>query len=204
MAQNRDQMRSGLPAACPGMRIGLLGGSFDPPHAGHVHITLEAMKRCRLDRIWWLVSPGNPLKADPSAPLADRLTAARRVMRHPRVLVTDVETLLGTRYSAETLKRLLPLYTGVRFVWLMGADNLAGLHRWKNWRRIPEMVPIAVLARPGRQLRAARSVVARTYGDVRIPPSEAKRLASAWPPRWVLLGGPTVGLSSTAIRVGRR
>ncbi|MDE2791641.1 MAG: nicotinate-nucleotide adenylyltransferase [Paracoccaceae bacterium] len=197
-------MRSGLPAACPGMRIGLLGGSFDPPHAGHVHITLEAMKRCRLDRIWWLVSPGNPLKADPSAPLVDRLTAARRVMRHPRVLVTDVETLLGTRYSAETLKRLLPLYTGVRFVWLMGADNLAGLHSWKNWRRIPEMVPVAVLARPGRQLRAARSVVARTYGDVRIPPSEAIRLASARPPRWVLLGGPTVGLSSTAIRVGRR
>lgn len=107
------------------MSVGLLGGSFDPAHEGHAHLTREALKRLALDRVWWLVSPGNPLKPNPPAPLADRIARARAVMDHPRVEVTDIEARIGTRYTAETLKRLMTLYPGVRFVWLMGGDNLA-------------------------------------------------------------------------------
>lgn len=122
-------MIAGFPNARPGMCIGLLGGSFDPPHAGHVHITREALKRFGLDAVWWLVSPGNPLKTRGPAPLDRRMAAARAIMRHPRVEVTDIEARLGTRYTAETLAALFARYPGVRFVWLMGADNLASFHR---------------------------------------------------------------------------
>ncbi|TMV56586.1 nicotinate-nicotinamide nucleotide adenylyltransferase, partial [Thioclava sp. BHET1] len=131
------------------MTIGLLGGSFDPAHSGHVHLTLEAMKHMGLDRVWWLVSPGNPLKAQGPAPMARRIAHARSVMRDPRVVITDLEARIGTRYTAATLKRLRRLYPGVRFVWLMGADNLEQFHRWDNWRWILDHVPIGVIARPG-------------------------------------------------------
>lgn len=117
-------MRSGFPPARRGMVIGLLGGSFDPAHHGHAHITREALKRMGLDRVWWLVSPGNPMKAHGPAPLADRMARARAVMDDPRVTVTDLERRLGTRYTAETIQRLKAIYPGVQFVWLMGADNL--------------------------------------------------------------------------------
>ncbi len=136
----------GFPIARPGMRIGLLGGSFDPPHRGHVHITREAMKRFGLDRVWWLVSPGNPLKAEGPASLDRRMAAARAVMVHPRVEITDIEARLGTRYTAATLSALLPRYPGVRFVWLMGADNLAGFHRWDRWEWIMRQLPVGVIA----------------------------------------------------------
>jgi len=126
-------VRAGFPVARKGMVIGLLGGSFDPAHGGHVHITREALKRMGLDRFWWLVSPGKPLKAKGPAPLADRMARARAVMRDPRVVVSDLETRLGTRYTAETLERLVAIYPGVRFVWLMGADNLGQFHRWERW-----------------------------------------------------------------------
>ena len=129
-------MRQGFPIATRGQRIGLLGGSFDPAHAGHAHITREALRRFGLDRIWWLVSPGNPLKAHGPAPMAERLARARRVMPDPRVSITGLEAELGTRYTAQTLARLGALYPGVRFVWLMGADNLVQFDRWENWREI--------------------------------------------------------------------
>lgn len=137
--------RAGLPRAGRGQAVGLLGGSFDPAHDGHAHATREALRRFGLDRVWWLVSPGNPLKAHGPAPLALRMARARAVMRHPRVEVTDVEARLGTRHTAQTLAALGRLYPGVRFVWLMGADNLAQLHRWEDWRRIVEGVPVGVL-----------------------------------------------------------
>ncbi len=124
------------PRARAGMRVGLFGGSFDPPHAGHVHVTKWAMKAFGLDRVWWLVSPGNPLKPDAPAELDRRLAAARAIMRRPRVDVTDVEARMGTRYTAATLAGLRARYPGVRFVWLMGADNLAGFHRWDRWEEI--------------------------------------------------------------------
>jgi len=126
-------VRSGFPPARRGMVIGLLGGSFDPAHQGHVHITREALKRMGLDRVWWLVSPGNPLKARGPAPLAERMARARAVMADPRVTVTDLERHLGTRFTAETIARLKSLYPGVRFVWLMGADNLVQFDRWNHW-----------------------------------------------------------------------
>ena len=139
-----------MPLARPYQHIGLLGGSFDPPHAGHAHITREALKRFRLDQVWWLVSPGNPLKAAAPAPLARRMAAARALIDHPRVLISDFEARAGTRYTAETLRALMARYPQVRFVWLMGADNLAQLHRWQNWQWILENVPVGVRARPGR------------------------------------------------------
>jgi len=134
-----------MPLAYAGQRIGLLGGSFDPAHGGHAHITREALKRFQLDAVWWLVSPGNPLKARGPAPLEARMAKAREVMDHPRVVVTDLEARLGTRYTAQTLRALQARNVGVQFVWLMGADNLAQFHRWQDWQWIMEHVPVGVM-----------------------------------------------------------
>jgi nicotinate-nucleotide adenylyltransferase len=192
--------RAGLPIARPGMCIGLLGGSFDPPHAGHAHITREALKRLGLDRVWWLVSPGNPLKREGPAPLPRRMAAAREVMRHPRVVVTDIEARIGTRFTAETLERLIALYPGVRFVWLMGADNLATFDRWQRWRWIMDNVPVAVLARPGQNLSARRPRAAAVYGAHRLREAEGARLCTAEAPAWCYLNVPMVDISSSEIR----
>jgi nicotinate-nucleotide adenylyltransferase len=177
--------------------VGLLGGSFDPAHAGHVHITREAMKRFRLDAVWWLVSPGNPLKVEGPAPMALRLERARDVMRDPHVVITDVEARLGTRYTAQTLRRLKAIYPGVRFVWLMGADNLAQFHHWDRWREIMEMVPIGVLARPGFGVRARTSAAARAYRAFQVAPDV---IGQARPPAWSFVNMPMVNQSSSAIR----
>ena len=168
-------MRQGFPQARSGMVVGLLGGSFDPAHAGHVHITRQAMRRLGLDRVWWLVSPGNPLKAQAPAALAVRLARARAVMQDPGVVVTDLEVRLGTRSTVDTLRRLQAIYPGVRFVWIMGADNLVQFHRWRRWREILARVPVAVMARPeGLGLREA--------------------------PAWCFVNLPMHGASSSAIR----
>ncbi len=193
-------MRTDFPIARAGMTVGLLGGSFDPPHAGHVHITREALKRFGLDRVWWLVSPANPLKPNGPAPLAERLAAARRVMDHPRVCVTGIETRLGTHRTAGTIAALRAVYPGVRFVWLMGADNLAQLHLWHDWRRIVGAVPIGVLARPGERMAARESPAARTYRRYRIPQARSHLLAQAVAPAWCFINVPMLGLSSTLIR----
>lgn len=190
----------GFPRAEPGLRIGLLGGSFDPPHAGHAHITRWALRRLGLDRVWWLVSPGNPLKPRGPAALALRMQACRALMRHPRVEITDIEARLGTRYTAETLARLRARYPGVRFVWLMGADNLAQFHRWDRWRTIAATTPIAVLARPGAQLKAGLSPAARRFATARRRPEAARGLALSKPPAWTLLTGAMSDLSSTRLR----
>ncbi|MEP3920387.1 nicotinate-nucleotide adenylyltransferase, partial [Ascidiaceihabitans sp.] len=139
-------MNNSFPFARPGQTIGLLGGSFDPAHAGHAHITREALKRFGLDGVWWMVSPGNPLKMQGPAPLKQRMERSREIMQHPRVAITDIEAHLGTRYTAETLQALQMQCRGVRFVWLMGADNLAQMHLWKDWRWIMDNVPVGVLA----------------------------------------------------------
>ncbi len=191
-------MRAGFPVARKGMVIGLLGGSFDPAHGGHVHITREALKRMGLDRVWWLVSPGNPLKTRGPAPLADRMAHARKVMRDPRVVVTDLEARLGTRFTAETLKSLKALYPGVRFVWLMGADNLVQFHRWDSWEDILRMVPVGVLARPGWGVRARMSKAARIYGGDLVDRGEVLRSKPA--PAWCFVNLPMDGSSSSAIR----
>lgn len=193
-------MQSGFPIARAGEVIGLLGGSFDPPHKGHVHITREALKRFGLSRVWWLVSPGNPLKAKGPAPLGQRMDRARAVMRHPRVEVSDIEAHLGTRYTAETLRRLRALYPGVRFVWLMGADNLAQLHRWQDWREIMATVPVGVLARPGDRISARMSPAARLHAPARLVGPASHLLGRAEAPAWCFVNVPMVAQSSTAIR----
>ncbi|MGR3780291.1 MAG: nicotinate-nucleotide adenylyltransferase [Albimonas sp.] len=190
----------GFPRAEPGLRVGLLGGSFDPPHQGHVHITRWALRRLGLDRVWWLVSPGNPLKARGPAALERRMQACRALMRHPRVEITDVEARLGARYTADTLARLKARYPQVRFVWLMGADNLAQFHRWDRWQEIAMTTPIAVLGRPGAQLRAGLSPAARRFAFARRDAGAAHGLALAEPPAWTLLTGAMSDLSSTRIR----
>ncbi len=192
--------RHDLPRARPGDVVGLLGGSFDPPHAGHVRITLEAMKRFRLDRVWWLVSPGNPLKPRGPAALERRLAAARAVMRHPRVEVSDVEARLGTRHTAEVIAGLQRLYPLVRFVWLMGADNLAQFHRWDRWEWIMMHVPVGVVARPDGRLAARMSPAAARFRFARHREAEAELLGRMQPPAWCLINVPMSDASSTAIR----
>tara|TARA_R110002073_G_scaffold132540_3_gene279505 strand:- start:129 stop:722 length:594 start_codon:yes stop_codon:yes gene_type:complete len=193
----------GKPWATAGQVIGLLGGSFDPPHPGHVHLTKEALKRLRLDAVWWLVSPGNPIKAHAPAPLEHRIQAARRRMRHPRVRITDLEAQLGTRATVDTLEALHRAYPRVRFVWIMGADNLAGFHKWDRWQDILAQVPVAVLARPGQRLPALTARAARQFRSARVPASSAAILGRMRPPAWVYLDMPMRGDNSSALRAAR-
>jgi len=190
----------GFPIARAGQVVGLLGGSFDPAHEGHVHITRTAMKRFGLDRVWWLVSPANPLKKRGPAPLADRMARARQLMRHPRVTVTDIESRLGTRYTAETIAALQTRYPAVRFVWLMGADNLAQLHRWQDWQWIMQNVPVGVLARPNDRISARLSKAAFVYRGAMLQGSASQALARGDAPRWCFVNMPMSDASSTAIR----
>lgn len=189
-----------LPPTAPGLRVGLLGGSFDPPHSGHVHITHWAIKRFRLDRVWWLVSPGNPLKNRAPVDLNRRIAACRTLMRHPRVTVTDIERILGTQYTADTIRMLSMYKPDLRFVWLMGADNLAGFHRWDDWTGIMSTTPIGVLGRPGDQLKAGLSPTAQRFARARLRGRQAPVLALTKAPAWVLLSGPMLDISSTQIR----
>ena len=192
--------RSGWPLAFPGQSIGLLGGSFDPAHDGHAHITREALKRVGLSRVWWLVSPGNPLKARQPAPMPERIARAEAVMNDPRVVISDIEARLGTRHTAATLKGLKGHYPGVRFVWLMGADNLAQFHRWQNWEWIMRNVPICVFARPGTRLEARGARAVEEYARYRIPSECAGLLPQMVPPAWCFLNVPMMPHSSSAIR----
>lgn len=191
-------MRAGFPTASKGMVIGLLGGSFDPAHEGHVHLTRQALARMGLDRVWWLVTPGNPLKARQPAPMAARLARARALMTDPRVKITDLEAKLGTRATIETLERLQAIYPGVHFVWLMGADNLVQFHKWSRWRDILRAVPVGVLARPGLGLAARTSVAARAFGVNQIARGENLRGKAA--PAWCFVNMPMKAASSSAIR----
>ena len=193
-------MRWPLPNARPGQTVGLLGGSFNPPHPGHAHLAREALKRLALDWLWIMVSPGNPLKPDPPAPLPDRMAAARILMTHPRMQVTDIEAHTGTRATIDTLQAVQALYPGVRFVWLMGADNLATLHHWERWHEIMASVPVAVFARPGQRLPALTGRAARQFRDARLSPLDAGRLGHQAPPCWVWLDMPMRAESSTRLR----
>ncbi|WP_142662211.1 nicotinate-nucleotide adenylyltransferase [Paracoccus laeviglucosivorans] len=197
-------MRAGLPFALPGMRVGLLGGSFDPAHPGHVHITEEALRRFGLDRVWWLVSPGNPLKPQGPAPLKERIATARNIMQNPAVHVTGVEVALGTRMTADTIAGLQRLYPRVRFVWLMGADNLVQFDRWDRWSEIAGRVPLGIVARPGWRMPARFSRTARILWRNRIPEGKAMQLADHAPPAWCMINVPMSKQSSTAIRALQR
>jgi nicotinate-nucleotide adenylyltransferase len=185
--------------------IGLLGGSFNPAHAGHRHISLMALKRLRLDEVWWLVSPQNPLKpTDGMAPFGERLAGARGLAGHPRIRVTGIEAGLRTTYTAETLQRLARRLPRLRFIWLMGADNLVQIHQWRDWQQIFHTVAVAIFARPSYCLRALASRAAHRFARNRVPESASGTIRRQGPPAWVFLVGPLSPLSATAIRARRR
>lgn len=193
-----------LPPDTGDAAIGLLGGSFNPAHDAHVEISETAIKRLGLARVWWLVTPGNPLKAEgAAAPLDMRIAAARKLVGSRPITVTGFERDLGERYTISTLSFLRRRRPQARFVWIMGADCLADFHRWRQWREIMTLMPIAVVDRPGWRLKALASIAAQTYAAARLPEREAAVLASLRPPAWVFLTAPLSDLSSTAIRAGQ-
>lgn len=185
----------------PGMRVGLFGGSFNPAHEGHAHVAETARERLGLDRVVWLVSPQNPLKSSrETAPLAERMARARAVARGPAMIVTDLETRFGSQYTVDTLRTLRSRYPGVKFVWIMGADGLAGFHRWRGWTQIMAETPVAVVSRPGSALKSRFSPAARRFAGARIPAGASRRLPDASPPAWTFLTAPLNHQSSTALR----
>jgi nicotinate-nucleotide adenylyltransferase len=193
-----------LPPHARGLRIGLFGGTFDPPHEAHRAACLLAMRRLGLDRVWWMVTPGNPLKDTRGlAPLPERIAAARALAHHPHIDVTGFEAEMHTRYTYDTVARLVARCPGVQFVWIMGADNLRGFHRWQKWRAIADLVPIAVVDRVGPSLYAAAGTAAQALSRFRIPESAARSLPRRRPPAWVFLHGLKSPLSSTALRAKR-
>jgi nicotinate-nucleotide adenylyltransferase len=189
----------GYPRAHPGMRIGLLGGSFDPAHAGHAHVARTALARLDLDAVWWLVSPQNPLKAT-SSPLPARIASARMVAQGRRMVVTNIETLLATSYTIETLRLLKRRYRGVHFVWLMGGDNLAGFQRWRGWDDIARTVPICVVSRPSGNSGVRAGKFSMRFASARLREEQALLLPCAPAPAWTYLTARWNPESSTRLR----
>jgi nicotinate-nucleotide adenylyltransferase len=186
------------------MRVGLFGGTFDPPHAAHLAASVLALKRLQLDRIWWLVTPGNPLKDTRHLqPLEQRMAAARALAAHPRIHVSGLEAVINTRYTYDTLSYLVSRCPGVRFVWVMGADNLRSFYRWQNWRGIANLMPMAVVDRMGSSLYATGGRASQALARYRLPEHAATGLASRKPPAWIYLHGLKSPLSSTALRAQR-
>jgi nicotinate-nucleotide adenylyltransferase len=193
-------MRFNLPNSNAGLRVGLLGGSFDPAHEGHVRISLHALKRFGLDQVWWLVSPGNPTKSKGPTSLNRRIKYAKSLIQHPRIKVTDIESHLQTRFTCDALSELILLYPSTNFTWLMGADNLAQVHHWQDWKTIFEIMPVGVLARPGQGLAAQCSPAARRFAGSRIPNHAAQTLSNAFAPAWCFVNLPLCQSSSSDIR----
>jgi nicotinate-nucleotide adenylyltransferase len=205
MQQGRGAGIAELPIAGPGMRIGLFGGSFNPAHEGHRLVALECLKRLALDKVWILVSPGNPLKDHAElAPLEDRLGATATLMSHPALEVTGFEAAHNLRYTHQTLTFLTAALPATHFVWIMGADSLMNFDRWERWQDIARLMPMAVYARPGATFRATQAPAAVALADFRIPEEAAESLAGRPPPAWVYLHGIMSPLSSTAIRQARQ
>jgi nicotinate-nucleotide adenylyltransferase len=188
----------------PGQRVGLLGGSFNPAHEGHLHVAETAMLRLGLDKVVWLVSPQNPLKESRhTAPLSERLASARKFARGPHMIVSDFETRIGARYTIDTFRVLKARWPGVKFVWIMGGDNLAGFHRWRGWTDLFHLVPIAVVARPGAIQKSRFAPAARRFAFARLHSRQGRLLADSRPPAWIYLRAPLNHLSSTALRARR-
>ncbi len=188
------------PCFASGQSVGLFGGSFDPPHAGHRLVSLTALKALELDYIWWLVSPQNPLKKHPPSNMHERLAACRMVARHRKIHVSDEETRRSTHYAIDTVRHLKAAHPGVRFIWIMGADNLADLHNWKFWNEFMQELPVAVYPRPGYTLRAGGSPAATRFAPWRKPALSARQLKFNTSPAWILLDGVLSGLASSALR----
>ncbi|HEY3695756.1 nicotinate-nucleotide adenylyltransferase [Phenylobacterium sp.] len=184
-----------------GMRVGLYGGSFNPAHEGHAHVAETAKRRLGLDQVIWLVSPQNPLKGrHETADLAERMAGARALAKDPGMIVTDVETRLGSAYTIDTVRALKARFPGVKFVWIMGADSLASFHRWRGWTQIMREVPVAIVSRPWISLKSRFSPAAQRFARYRLPSTAALRLADTRPPAWIFLFGRFNFQSSTALR----
>ncbi len=183
------------------MRVGLFGGSFNPAHPGHAHVAETALTRLRLDKVIWLVTPQNPLKsACDAAPLAERMASAKAQAKGPSMIVSDAETRIGAQYTLDTLRVLKARFPRVRFVWIMGADNLASFHHWRGWVEIMRSTPVAVVARPDSLHKSRAGPTARRFASARLATREAPLLAGAKAPAWVYLRGPLNFASSTALR----
>jgi len=199
----RDAMR--MPVAGNGQKIGLFGGSFNPPHEGHLNLCDLSLKRLELDQIWWMVTPGNPLKdTSELAPLEERIKKCRAMISHPRIKVTAFEAKYKVRFTADTLRIVQRLRPRNDFVWLMGADNLADFHRWQDWREIANMMPIAVIDRPGSTLSYHSSQASIALSQYRIDEADAPLLSHMKPPAWTFLHGPRSSLSSTQLRAEQK
>jgi nicotinate-nucleotide adenylyltransferase len=197
----RATPRYPMPPASPGMKIGLFGGTFNPPHEAHRAASLLAMKKLGLDRVWWLVTPGNPLKKNKGLPPLDRrIEAARKVAENPKIAVTGVEAELGTRYTYDTVTRLRQRRPGVDFVFIVGADNLAHLHRWEQWKNLLRKIAFAVVDRPEFELSSLSAPAAVAFHQFRISENKARMIPRLTPPAWVFLRGLKSELSSTALR----
>jgi nicotinate-nucleotide adenylyltransferase len=183
------------------MKVGLYGGSFNPAHEGHAHVAETARRKLGLDRVIWLVSPQNPLKGrHETADLAERMAGARALATGPGMIVSDLETRLGSAYTIDTVRALKARFPGVKFVWIMGADSLATFHRWRGWTQIMREVPVAVISRPWISLKSRFSPAAIRFAKYRWPSSRALGLAGSKPPAWVFLFGRFNFQSSTALR----
>jgi len=194
-------LRDGLDLSA-GMSVGLFGGSFNPAHDGHLHVAETALNRLALDRVVWLVSPQNPLKdSRHTAPLEVRMASARKWATSPSMIVSDVEERMGTAWTVDTLRAIKDRHPGVKFVWLMGSDNLAGFHRWRGWTDIMRMMPVAVIARPGSMLESRSAPAARRFAPWRVSEPEARLLPTLTAPAWAYLTAPLNRSSSTAIRL---
>lgn len=190
-----------MPHAARGITVGLFGGSFNPPHAGHALVAEIALRRLGLQQLWWIVTPGNPLKAGRElAPLGERLRLSEKCATDPRIKVTAFEAAHRLRYTADTLDLVRRRNPGVHFVWIMGADNLRDFHRWQRWQQIAMTFPIAVIDRPGATLSFLSSIMAKTFDYARVDEEDAPLLARMRPPAWTFIHGPRSSLSSSAIR----
>lgn len=189
-----------LPFFSRGQTVVLFGGSFDPPHAGHRLVAQAALAQLQADFVWWLVSPQNPLKAHRPGAQSARVAATQGLARHPKFIVNDAETRLGTRYAVDTVRALKAAHPGVHFIWLIGADNLAQMHKWKDWQALMGEIAMAVYPRPGATLKALAGKAALRFGAQRLPSAEAAQLGRRPAPAWTLLRGVQSSQSSTALR----
>jgi len=193
-----------IPTAGEGIRVGLFGGSFNPPHAGHLNLCDLAFKRLALDQIWWIVSPGNPLKDTSGLPgLQKRIRLCEEIAADPRIKITGFEAVYQTQYTVDAIRIVLSKRQRQKFVWLMGADNLSQFHQWHEWRQIADRLPIAVIDRPGSTLSSCSSIAALAMARYRMDETDASRLADMGPPAWTFLHGPRSSLSSTQLRSRR-